>query len=103
MLSHHIYQTIRENPRYHSLVQSRSRLAFALSAIVLGLYALFVAAVSWHPHLLLYVPLGGGLTNGIWAALILIVGSWLLTGLYVLRANNSFDKLTQTLLSEVKA
>jgi len=102
MSSHPVYQALRNNPRYHALVQRRSRLAFTLSAIVLGLYSLFVAAVSWHPQSLLYVPLGGGLTTGIWAALILIIGSWLLTGLYVFRANNSFDKLTQALLSEVK-
>ena len=103
MSPHHVYQALRSHPQYETLVRRRSRLAFTLSAIVLSLYALFVAAVSWQPHLLLYVPLGGGLTSGIWSALILIVGSWLLTVLYVSRANNSFDKLTQTLLSEVKA
>ncbi|MNV56373.1 Inner membrane protein YjcH [compost metagenome] len=103
MSSHPVYQALLSHPQYQTLVQRRSRLAFTLSAIVLGLYSLFVAAVSWHPQLLLHVPLGGGLTTGIWSALILIIGSWLLTGLYVFRANNLFDKLTQTLLSEVKA
>lgn len=103
MSSQHIYQKIRENPRYRSLVQDRRRLAFSLSAIVLIPYALFIAAVSWQPHLLMYAPQEGKLTVGIWAALILIVGSWLLTGLYVLRANNAFDKATEQLLAEVKA
>ncbi|NBA97601.1 DUF485 domain-containing protein [Pseudomonas sp. R5(2019)] len=103
MSSHPIYQSIRENPRYRSLVQRRSRLTFCLSAIVLSLYGLFVAAVSWHPEVLTYAPQLVGLTLGIWSALILIIGSWLLTGFYVLRANNAFDQMTLALLSEIKA
>ncbi|KJZ64091.1 DUF485 domain-containing protein [Pseudomonas fluorescens] len=103
MSSNLVYQKIRENPLYHSLVLSRSRLAFTLSAVVLGLYSLFIVSVSWQPQLLTQVPLSSGsLTLGIWAALILIVGSWLLTGLYVLRANNQFDKLTEALLKGVR-
>jgi len=103
MSSNLVYQKIRENPQYRSLVLSRSRLAFTLSAVVLGFYSLFIVSVLWLPQLLTHVPLGSGsLTIGIWAALILIVGSWLLTGLYVLRANNEFDKSTEALLNGVR-
>jgi len=99
MSSNLVYQKIRENPQYRSLVLSRSRLAYTLSAVVLGLYSLFIVSVLWQPKLLTHVPLdSSSLTIGIWSALILIVGSWLLTGLYVLRANNKFDKLTEALL-----
>lgn len=101
MSLHPAYQALRSSPRYRELVQRRSRLTFVLSAVVLSLYSLFVAAVSWFPHTLLHVPAGGGITIGIWSALILIVGSWVLTGLYVFRANHVYDKLNQALLSEV--
>lgn len=102
MSLHPAYQALRSSPRYRELVRRRTRLTFTLSAIVLALYSLFVAAVSWFPHVLLHVPVGGGITVGIWSALILIVGSWLLTGLYVFRANHVFDKLNRALLSEVQ-
>jgi uncharacterized membrane protein (DUF485 family) len=103
MSSNLVYQKIRENPQYRTLVRSRSRLAFTLSAVVLGFYSLFIASVLWQPQLLTHVPPGSGsLTIGIWAALILVVGSWLLTGLYVLYANNQFDKLTEALLKGVR-
>ena len=46
MSSNLVYQKIRENPLYHSLVLGRSRLAFTLSAVVLGLYFLFIGAFA---------------------------------------------------------
>ncbi len=97
------YARIRSNPNFQQLVASRSRLTWALSACVLGGFYLFMALVAFLPGSL-HAPLAEGskLTVGIPVAALVIVGSWLLTGWYVYKANSRFDALTAALLKEVQ-
>ncbi|OUM26159.1 hypothetical protein B8W70_20425 [Pseudomonas sp. 1239] len=94
---------IRANPKFQQLVRTRSRLAWSLSAAVLGAYYLFMLVVAFYPQVL-HTPLGDGrqLTLGIPVASALIVLSWLLTGWYVRRANTRFDSLSAQVLEESK-
>lgn len=94
---------IRANPKFQRLVQSRSRLAWSLSAAVLGTYYAFMLVVAFAPQWL-HSPLneGGRLTFGIPVAASIIVLSWLLTGWYVHSANTRFDALSAELLKELK-
>ena len=94
---------IRANPKFQRLVRSRSRLAWSLSAAVLGAYYLFMLVVAFYPHVL-HAPLAEGrqLTVGIPVAAAIIVLSWLLTGWYVRSANTRFDALSADLLEELK-
>lgn len=96
-------QRIRANPNFQRLVDSRSRLAWTLSAAVLGAYYLFMLVVAFWPQLL-HTPLAEGrqLTVGIPVAAAVIVVSWLCTGWYVYRANTRFDALGADLLKELK-
>ncbi|EIC81977.1 DUF485 domain-containing protein, partial [Serratia sp. M24T3] len=64
----------------------------------------FILLIAFAPNWLgtpLYT--GTSVTRGIPIGVGLIVISFLLTGIYVWRANGEFDRLTQKLLSEVKA
>lgn len=94
---------IRANPKFQQLVRTRSRLAWSLSAAVLGAYYLFMLVVALYPQVL-HTPLGDGrqLTLGIPVASALIVLSWLLTGWYVRSANTRFDSLSAQVLEESK-
>ncbi|MER2097493.1 MAG: DUF485 domain-containing protein [Pseudomonas qingdaonensis] len=94
---------IRANPKFQQLVRTRSRLAWSLSAAVLGAYYLFMLMVAFYPQVL-HTPLGDGrqLTLGIPVASALIVLSWLLTGWYVRSANTRFDSLSAQVLEESK-
>ncbi len=94
---------IRANPKFQQLVRTRSRLAWSLSAAVLGAYYLFMLVVAFYPQVL-HTPLGDGrkLTLGIPVASALIVLSWLLTGWYVRSANTRFDSLSAQVLEESK-
>lgn len=96
-------ERIRANPKFQRLVSSRSRLAWSLSAAVLGAYYLFMLIVAFQPDLL-HAPLAEGhqLTVGIPVAAAVIVLSWLCTGWYVYRANTRFDTLSADLLEELK-
>lgn len=98
-----IYQRIEENPRFKELVQKRSRFAWLLSLITLALYVGFILLIAFDPQWL-GTPLAAGLTitRGIPVGVGLIVISFVLTGIYVYRANGEFDRLNAEILREVK-
>ncbi|WON77240.1 DUF485 domain-containing protein [Serratia sp. UGAL515B_01] len=102
-MNNDIYQEIEENPRFKELVQKRSRFAWLLSLITLALYVGFIFLIAFNPHWL-GTPLSKGLTitRGIPIGIGLIVTSFVLTGIYVYRANGQFDRLNAEILREVK-
>ena len=96
------YTRILENPSFKNLVSQRNRFAWTLSVIMLGLYVAFIMLIAFDPQVLgarisetspmtLGMPLGVGL----------ILAAFVLTGIYVKRANGEFDRLTQEVLEEV--
>ncbi|WP_445495727.1 DUF485 domain-containing protein [Photorhabdus sp. SF281] len=98
-----IYQGIDNNPRFKELVEKRSRFAWQLTIITLVLYVSFIFLIAFAPEWL-GTPLYAGsyITRGIPVGIGLIVISFILTGLYVIRANGEFDRLTSQILDEVK-
>ncbi|MFG0379856.1 DUF485 domain-containing protein [Pseudomonas sp. zbq_18] len=98
-----IYKRIEENPRFQELVAKRDRFAWILSAIMLGLYLAFILLIAFEPHLL-GTPLSAGssMTWGIPLGVGLILSAFVLTGIYVKRANGEFDRLNQAVLDEVQ-
>jgi uncharacterized membrane protein (DUF485 family) len=97
-------QAIRANPKFRELESARSRLAWLLSAVVLVAYYALMIAVAFFPAVL-HAPLSNGaaVTIGVPIGAALIVISWLLTGVYVYRANTIFDDLNEQVLSEVRS
>ncbi|WP_350306615.1 DUF485 domain-containing protein [Photorhabdus viridis] len=98
-----IYQGIENNPRFKELIEKRGRFAWLLSIITLVLYVSFIFLIAFAPEWL-GTPLYAGsyITRGIPVGIGLIVISFILTGLYVIRANGEFDRLTLQILDEVK-
>ncbi len=98
-----IQEKIRKNPKFAELVGKRTRFAILLSLIVLVPYYTFMFIVSTQPQMLAgKLSEGGVLTVGWPIAVLLIVGGWLLTGVYISRANGEFDNLTQEVLKEAR-
>jgi cation/acetate symporter len=101
-MSSETYERIRSNPKFQELVSRRSRLAWTLSAIVLvGFYG-FVMVVAFAPSLVGLRIGGSTLTVGVAAGLTMFVAFWLLTALYVRRANGQFDALTAEIIADAK-
>lgn len=98
-----IYQRIEKSARFKELVRKRQSFATLLSLIMLVLYVGFILLIAFAPGWL-GTPLhdGTNVTRGIPIGIGLIVISFLLTGVYVWRANGEFDRLTRELLNEVK-
>ena len=70
---------------------------------MLGLYLAFILLIAFAPGWL-GTPLseGSSITRGIPVGIGLIVSAFVLTGIYVKRANSEFDRLNQEILAEVQ-
>ncbi len=103
MMNDIIYQRCEKSARFKELVRKRQAFATLLSAIMLILYIGFILLIAFAPGWL-GTPLNAhtNVTRGIPVGVGLIVISFLLTGIYVWRANGEFDRLTRELLNEVK-
>ncbi len=100
-MSNAIYEKVRANPKYHELKARRSRFAWTLAAIVLGTYYTFMMVVAFNPTMLA-TKIGAGwtLSIGFPIVAVLIIGAWILTGVYIRRANGEFEDLTQQIVKE---
>ncbi|MGD9785737.1 MAG: DUF485 domain-containing protein [Hyphomicrobiaceae bacterium] len=91
---------IRSNPLYRELIGRRRRFAGILATLMLLIYFGFVLLVAFDKSLLA-TPIGSGVTTiGIPLGLFVIISAFILTGIYVRRANGEFDELTQRLMEE---
>ena len=89
-----VYERIRKNPKFDELVTKRSRFAWTLTVVVLGIYFAFIMVVAFKPMLLAAPIWEGGKASIAWpigAGMILLF--WLMTGLYIRRANSEFDDI----------
>ena len=97
------YARVRSHPKFAELIERRSRYAWTLSIIMLAIYYGFILVVAFAPALL-GVPLtaDGVTTVGIPVGILIIIAAFVLTGLYVRRANTEFDALNQEILEATK-
>ena len=98
-----IQAKIRNHPKFAELVGKRTRFAVLLSLVVLVPYYTFMFFVSTQPQLFAAkISEGSVITIGWPIAALFIIGGWLLTGVYVSRANGEFDNLTEEVLKEAR-
>lgn len=92
---------ITAHPRYQQLIRARKHFAITLTVLMLSLYYGFILIVAFVPEWLA-VPLAPGLamTWGIPIAVAVIFSAFLLTGIYVYRANSEFDQITKEIQEE---
>lgn len=93
---------VMRDPEFRALVRRRSLFAWSLSAIMAAIYFGFILVVAFAPGVL-GQPIGDGVTTiGIPIGLGVIVTAFVLTGLYVRRANTEFDAATRTILERAR-
>lgn len=100
-MSSAMYSRIRQNPKFKELVAKRTRFAITLAIITLVMFYGFVMTVAFNP-LSLGQPIAEGSmwTVGVVAELFMFIFFWVLTAVYVKRANGEFDALTQEMIKD---
>lgn len=92
---------IEANPKYHRLVETRSRYSILMTAAVMLVYFGYILLIAFEGEWL-GQKIGTGMTTsigiplGIGVILITIV----LTNVYVRRANTEFDQLNAEIITE---
>ena len=98
-MSSSVYAHIRRNPRFAELVAKRTRFATIMSVIVLAIFYGFVLLVAFAPGLIgAKLTEGSNLTFGVVAGLFQFVFFWVLTLLYVRRANGESDDINNEIV-----
>jgi len=101
MSQNSVQAKIRSNPKFVEMVGKRTRFAIILSLIVLVPYYTFMMLTAFNPGFLAQpISEGSIITLGWPIGVILVVGSWLTTGIYISRANGEFDTLNEQILKE---
>jgi len=95
-------ETILEDPRFQELVQKRNSFAWTLAIIMLVIYFGFILFVAFGKSVLATPIFGGLMTVGIPVGIGVILSAFLLTGIYVVRANGEFDELNRQILENLK-
>ena len=96
-----MYERMRDNPKFQELVAKRGRYAWTLAAIVLTMFYGFVMVVAFAPTSLGQpIAEGSRWTVGVVVELFMFIFFWVLTAVYVKRANGEFDALTQEIVKE---
>jgi uncharacterized membrane protein (DUF485 family) len=98
-----IYEKIRCNPKYQELVRRRNSFQLLMTLLVLvGFYA-FIFIVAFQPAWLAKpVSQGAATSIGIYVGVGLMIAFWILTGIYIYRANHVFDVLNDELIQNYR-
>ncbi|ALL71509.1 putative membrane protein, clustering with ActP (plasmid) [Paraburkholderia caribensis MBA4] len=88
------------SPAFVRLVARRRRLVILLTIGTLLPYYAFVLIAGFAPKVLALKLFPGSVMTISWPlGVALIVGTWILTGIYIHRANGEFDELTAQVLA----
>ena len=95
-------EKIQSNPSYVELVTKRSSFAWKLTITMLVVYYAFILLIAFSPETLgAKIAAGGMATVGIPVGVAIIVFAFILTGVYVKRANSEFDGLLNQVKEDV--
>jgi uncharacterized membrane protein (DUF485 family) len=93
---------IEKNPKFQELVATRKKLGWSLTVLTLIIYFGFILYIAFDPKLL-GTPLGAGvMTVGMPVGLVVIIATFLIVGVYVMKANATYDTLTAQIVEESK-
>ncbi|NJL50423.1 MAG: DUF485 domain-containing protein [Blastochloris sp.] len=93
---------ITANPNFKELVSKRTSFAWFLTGAMLVIYFGFILLVAFAKGFL-SLHIGSSVTTiGIPIGIGVIIAAFILTGIYVSRANSQFDTLTRKIVEETK-
>lgn len=101
--SESIQEKIWADPRFAEMVSKRTRFAILLSLVVLVPYYSFMMVSALAPTFFAStISENSVITIGWPIAALIVIGAWLLTGVYIQRANGEFDAMNEEILREAR-
>ena len=96
-----IASRIRNNPDFVELEAKRGRFGWTLAIVMLVIYYGFIIMLAFFKDVL-SMEIGGGITLAFPIGLGVLVSAIVITGIYVLRANGEYDRLTKRIQESVR-
>jgi uncharacterized membrane protein (DUF485 family) len=96
-----LLRQVAADPRYRELVRRRSRFAWLLTILMLLVFFGYILLIAFDKELLGLRIAGDATTLGIPLGLGVIVAGILLTGVYVRKANKTFDPMLRSILADL--
>ncbi len=91
---------ITELPEFKSLVRQKWIVSLVLTLVMLIIYFGFILLIAFDKPFLAK-PIGLNLTLGLPVGIGILVLAWLLTGIYIIWANRSYDKRVDELKKKI--
>lgn len=99
-----LIDAIEASPNYRELVCARRCFAWNLTVLMLAIYYGFILTIAFAPEVLgTPIAVGAATTIGMPLGILIILSAFALTGIYVVRANGRFDRLTRAIQEENQA
>jgi len=103
MMDKETVERIQNDPDYKKLVSNRTSFAWILSIIMLVVYYAYILIIAFSKETF-HQPVSEGslMTVGVPVGVAIIIFSFVMTGIYVKRANSEFDELTNKIKDKVE-
>ena len=99
-----IYKKIRNHPDFLNLVQTRKRISWLLTTIIIFCYFSFIIIIAFAPNIFSQKIFSDSvITLGIIIGLLIILLSIFLTGIYVYIANKKLDEINNKVIKKITA
>ena len=97
-----IYKKIRNHPDFLNLVQTRRRISWLLTTIIIFCYFTFIIIIAFAPNIFSQKIFSDSvITLGIIIGLRIILLSIFLTGIYVYIANKKLDEINNKVIKKI--
>lgn len=93
---------IKSDPAFQELVSKRKSFAYTLAALMFLIYFGFIFTIAFDKQFLAKSIAGGVTTLGMPIGVLVILSAFILTGIYVWRANGEFDEMTKKIIERMK-
>jgi uncharacterized membrane protein (DUF485 family) len=88
-------ERIASDPDFQHLIKRRTGYGWMMAFIIMVVYFTFIMMIAYNPQLLATkISTGSTISVGIVAGFLIIIFSFVMTGLYVHKANSQFDEIT---------
>lgn len=102
-MNHELATQIHADARFVELVDTRNRYNWTMAIIMMVIYFVFILLIAFQPGLLaIKIAAGSPISVGILSGFVVILIAVIMTGMYIMRANKEFDRLTAELQEHVR-